>query len=466
MSEETVTEGAEHSENAGVGPLLRASRQRVGEELRDVAEMLRIRYPYLEAIEEGRFKDLPGQTYAVGFVRAYAEHLGLDSEEVVRRFKIEVEAGGARHDLHFPTPVAETGFPGGAIVFVGLVVAVLAYGGWYLSTTKDGFFSDLVAPLPERLTTLVDGGDEAAKPAEATAETAEATAETADAGADTDETATPAPEAKPDTGTETADKPDTESGVETASVAPEAEKQELDAAANAEAAAAEAARAEAEAAASKAREAAEEAAKKAAADEAAQEAAEKAAQEAAQEAAEKAAREAAEKAAQEAAQEAAQKAAQEAEKKAALAKAEAEARAVSESAARIETQTLPPPSAPVVEAPASAPTETAAEEPPQPATPAPQADEPVTRIIVHATANSWIEVRDDFSNTMLVSRLLKAGERYAVPDKTGLSLHTGNAGALEILVDGAVVPAIGAGGAVLRGVQLDPDLLKSGTAAQ
>jgi len=448
MSEETVTQGAEHSENAGVGPLLRASRQRVGEELRDVAEMLRIRYPYLEAIEDGRFKDLPGQTYAVGFVRAYAEHLGLDSEEVVRRFKIEVEAGGARHDLHFPTPVAETGFPGGAIVFVGLVVAVLAYGGWYLSTTKDGFFSDLVAPLPERLAALVNGGDEAAKPADPVSDQAAGNNEN-------EEAATPPPEMKPESGTETADKPDVETGAaqtaETASPAPEAGAREHAAAVQTEAAAAEAARAEAEAAAGKAREAAEEAAKKAAAEKAAQEVDEKAA------------REAAEKAAREAAEKAAQAAAAKAE---ALAKAQAEARAVSAAAAQVKTQTAAPPPAPpapVVEAPAPAPAETASTEAPQPAL---AADEPVSRIIVHATANSWIEVRDDFSNTMLVSRLLKAGERYAVPDKAGLSLHTGNAGALEILVDGAVVPAIGAGGAVLRGVQLDPGLLKSGTAAQ
>ena len=91
---------------------------------------------------------------------------------------------------------------------------------------------------------------------------------------------------------------------------------------------------------------------------------------------------------------------------------------------------------------------------------------PVARIVVRAKSNSWIEVRDDFSNSMVVSRLLREGETFDVPNKTGLSLHTGNAGALEILVDGETVPAIGAGGVVLRGVQLDPDLLKAGAAAQ
>ncbi|MEK9752600.1 MAG: helix-turn-helix domain-containing protein, partial [Rhodospirillaceae bacterium] len=166
MSEQTSSKPGtppETADSAGVGALLSASRQRVGEDLRDVAAMLRIRYPYLEAIEEERYAALPGETYAIGFVRAYAEHLGLDSEEVVRRYKAEIARSGTRHDLHFPTPMAETGIPGGAIVFVGLVVAVLVYGGWYLSTAEDGFLSDLVSPLPERLAALVSGDEAPAK---------------------------------------------------------------------------------------------------------------------------------------------------------------------------------------------------------------------------------------------------------------------------------------------------------------
>ena len=83
---------------------------------------------------------------------------------------------------------------------------------------------------------------------------------------------------------------------------------------------------------------------------------------------------------------------------------------------------------------------------------------------MRAKSNSWIQVRDDFSNEILVTRLLKAGDEYHVPDKFGFRLLTGNAGALEILVDGKPVPPIGEEGAVRRGVQLDPVLLKAGNA--
>ena len=72
-----------------VGTILRQARQSLGEDLRQSAGYLRIREPYLRAIEDGRYEDLPGRAYAVGFVRAYAIHLGLDGDKVVERFKIE-----------------------------------------------------------------------------------------------------------------------------------------------------------------------------------------------------------------------------------------------------------------------------------------------------------------------------------------------------------------------------------------
>ena len=142
----------------GVAALLRASRLRCGEDIQDVAEVLCISRRYIEAIEEGRFEDLPGATYAVGFIRAYAEHLGLDSDEVVRRFKLESSDINGRPDLRFPVPIPESGIPGGAVVFVGVVVAVLAYSGWYLSTAKDGIFTASVGPVSTGVEMVTEAG--------------------------------------------------------------------------------------------------------------------------------------------------------------------------------------------------------------------------------------------------------------------------------------------------------------------
>lgn len=87
-----------------------------------------------------------------------------------------------------------------------------------------------------------------------------------------------------------------------------------------------------------------------------------------------------------------------------------------------------------------------------------------SRIVVRAKLDSWIQVRDSIARRLLVTRLLRAGDSYRVPNRPGLTLLTGNAGALEILVDGKPVPSIGGIGTVRRDVALDAAKLKAGTA--
>jgi cytoskeleton protein RodZ len=85
------------------------------------------------------------------------------------------------------------------------------------------------------------------------------------------------------------------------------------------------------------------------------------------------------------------------------------------------------------------------------------------RIILIAEENTWVQVRDKEENVVL-TQMLQAGDRYLVPNRTGLRLMTGNAGGLDISVDGDSVPAIGEHGESRRDVRLDPDLLKTGAA--
>lgn len=82
------------------------------------------------------------------------------------------------------------------------------------------------------------------------------------------------------------------------------------------------------------------------------------------------------------------------------------------------------------------------------------------RIVLRAKTDSWVEVRDTESNSLLIGRLLRSGEAFAVPDRPGLRLITGNAGGLLVFVDGEAVPSLGKEGAVRRGVGLDPDALR------
>ena len=79
-----------------------------------------------------------------------------------------------------------------------------------------------------------------------------------------------------------------------------------------------------------------------------------------------------------------------------------------------------------------------------------------------ATADSWVQFQDP-DNELLLTRILRAGDVYQVPNRSGLLMVTGYAGALELRVDGNPVGALGPIGVVRRNVLLDPDTLVSNT---
>ena len=72
-----------------VGLILREKRLEKNLSLGDVEKDICVLKSYLTAIEEGRYKDLPAPTYALGFVRSYAQFLGLDVPALIKQFKKE-----------------------------------------------------------------------------------------------------------------------------------------------------------------------------------------------------------------------------------------------------------------------------------------------------------------------------------------------------------------------------------------
>jgi cytoskeletal protein RodZ len=76
------------------GSSLREARVRRGIELAQVAAETRIRRRYLQALEEERFELRPGSVYAKGFLRAYADYLGLESQLFRRRVQRSLQRRG------------------------------------------------------------------------------------------------------------------------------------------------------------------------------------------------------------------------------------------------------------------------------------------------------------------------------------------------------------------------------------
>jgi cytoskeletal protein RodZ len=73
-----------------LGALLRKAREQRGYTLDDIQDYTKIRKRYLEAIETGDYKVLPGSFYVRAFVKTYAETVGLDAEEVLRLYHKEL----------------------------------------------------------------------------------------------------------------------------------------------------------------------------------------------------------------------------------------------------------------------------------------------------------------------------------------------------------------------------------------
>src|SRR5262245_8754294 len=73
--------------NESFGASLKRERELRGISLQELAQATRIRRPYLEAIESDHFEALPGLTFLKGYVRTYAQYVGLPTAEVMVRLE-------------------------------------------------------------------------------------------------------------------------------------------------------------------------------------------------------------------------------------------------------------------------------------------------------------------------------------------------------------------------------------------
>jgi len=74
-----------------VSQILSEERMRQGLSIAAVEKRTKIKRRFLEAIEKGDYKELPSESYAVGFVKNYAKYLDLDDYKIGRTFRREYE---------------------------------------------------------------------------------------------------------------------------------------------------------------------------------------------------------------------------------------------------------------------------------------------------------------------------------------------------------------------------------------
>ena len=179
---EVSSDGDSPLEN--IGRDLYQARQKKGEDLAHISRILKISKNYLEAIEESNIEALPGRTYVIGFVRSYADYLGLDPDNAVERLKAEIAGrDGGREPVVALSPPQERNLPKGGVIFAVLLVLVLIYSLYYLFVSAGRMTSQPVVPVPERLAQQAGisqppSPDQSAVPAPAAPDVAPATAPT------------------------------------------------------------------------------------------------------------------------------------------------------------------------------------------------------------------------------------------------------------------------------------------------
>lgn len=145
VARESLDKSQQHGTD--VGTMLRKTREAYGKSLPDVERVLRIRECQLAAIEAGDISKLPGRVYAIGFVRTYAEYLGLDGGESVRLFKAQYMDAQPRETLEFAIPASDTKIP--SVWLAVFLVVVLTAGSvyWMQTQQSDRSIVDDIPPL-------------------------------------------------------------------------------------------------------------------------------------------------------------------------------------------------------------------------------------------------------------------------------------------------------------------------------
>ncbi len=129
-----------------IGEILRDARHGKQTTLEDAARATKIKVDILERIEGDDYASLPGVTYTKGFIKLYAEYLGLDSHAIIEQF-IRSQGGVRRQGIQLETEAAhrarkpnELKLPIRAVIFTvaGITAAVVigVLGRWLLTGNK------------------------------------------------------------------------------------------------------------------------------------------------------------------------------------------------------------------------------------------------------------------------------------------------------------------------------------------
>lgn len=120
-----------------IGEILKRERERCGYDLGQIADYLCIRRGLLVAIENSRYEEFPADAYVIGFLRSYANLIGIDGQKAIGYYREEMAGRHKKPDLVMPTPISGGRAPTAVILAAAAVASLLVYVMWYAFSTSD-----------------------------------------------------------------------------------------------------------------------------------------------------------------------------------------------------------------------------------------------------------------------------------------------------------------------------------------
>lgn len=120
-----------------VGSMMHEARLKKGKKISEIAKDLCIRGAFLEAIESSNYEEIPEPPYGIGFIRSYADYLGLNASRLVQLYKEETDANsGKNNDYYVMEPQSEATAPNKKYLMISLLAIIAVYFIWFLYNEK------------------------------------------------------------------------------------------------------------------------------------------------------------------------------------------------------------------------------------------------------------------------------------------------------------------------------------------
>jgi cytoskeleton protein RodZ len=152
-----------------IGADVNSARLAKGIQISELSQLLRISKHQLKSIEAGDFDSLPGPTYVAGYLRSFAQEVGLDGAALAQRYRALLGEREKGPTYSFPVDTQRPQRSGAMLASIIVILAVAGYGVWYavgrpdvLTAMTGEAQSETIAPPQIELTATEP--DDMAKP--------------------------------------------------------------------------------------------------------------------------------------------------------------------------------------------------------------------------------------------------------------------------------------------------------------